>query len=397
MPRKSLILPVLALVLLSGCQSGNNALEKQNAEILAELKKINARLDEVEKQSKQNAEIRPEMKKINSRLDRLEKQVRQVQIRRVPAQSNRSNQTSSSVRPGAQVRSIHVRPDKDKLSKIHPLPANPTDRQITDYIRQIRQASVGQTVFSFNDPQVRMYEQIGPGHLHLLLPYFTGNGGMQQPSSFHLRVALPKLVGEADKELVRRSLKQYPILILGVVRNGWIKEMKQEIIAMLKMPDVSRLFELRKCIRELGQSPDVLKVLTDIYINDPNGYFFWAGLKQIPGVDIRDLVARAWKKALEDPPHASAMISRAQQVIQDGGPNVEAVKYLLKVLMTDPPEKLNFQMRPNVSFLSSRCDFPIYDPARSREYDPVRLREWYEKNADRIIYDPATGKYVVKK
>jgi|GEM_PF-1207375 len=380
MLRKSFVLPVLALILLAGCRTGNDALEKQNAETLSELKRLNARLDVVEKQSKQNAEILAEMKKINANLDRLEKQMKQIQINRA---------TPPVFGPTPAIR--------NKLSKIRPLPANPTDQQIIDYIRQIRQASNGQTVFSFNDPQVRMYEQIGPGHLHLLLPYFTGNGGMQQPSSFHLRVALPKLVGEADKELVRRSLKQYPILISGVVRNGWIKEMKQEIIAMLKMPDVSRLFELRKCIRELGQSPDVLKVLTDIYINDPNGYFFWAGLKQIPGVDIRDLVARAWKKALEDPPHASAMISRAQQVIQDGGPNVEAVKYLLKVLMTDPPEKRNFQMRPNVPFLSSRCDFPIYDPARSREYDPVRLREWYDKNADRIVYDPAKGKYVVKK
>ena len=42
------VLPVLSLVLLSGCQSGNNALEKQNAEILAEMKKLNTRLDLLE-------------------------------------------------------------------------------------------------------------------------------------------------------------------------------------------------------------------------------------------------------------------------------------------------------------------------------------------------------------
>ena len=210
---------------------------------------------------------------------------------------------------------------------------------------------------------------------------------MQQPS-FHLRIAFPQLVGEADKELVRRSLKRYPVLIQSVVHNGWIKEMKQEIIALLKMPDAP-FWELRKCIPELGQSPDLLKIVTDIYINHPDGYFFWSGLKQIPGVDIRNLVNQAWKKALENPPHVNAMISRAQHVIQDGEPNVEAVKYLLKVLMVGPPRMQTFQMQPNILFLSSRCDFPIYDPAR--------LREWYEKNADRIVYDPSTGKYVVKK
>ena len=210
---------------------------------------------------------------------------------------------------------------------------------------------------------------------------------MQQPS-FHLRIAFPKLVGEADKELVRRSLKRYPVLIQSVVHNGWIKEMKQEIIALLKMPDAP-FWELRKCIPELGQSPDLLKIVTDIYINHPDGYFFWSGLKQIPGVDIRNLVNQAWKKALENPPHVNAMISRAQHAIKYGGPNVEAVKYLLKMLMSDQPGIQTFRKQIIIPFLTPWCDFPIYDQAR--------LREWYDKNADRIAYDPATGKYVVRK
>ena len=369
MLRKSFVLPVLSLVLLSACQSGNETLEKQSAEILAEMKKLNARLDEVEKPAKQNAGILAEMKKLNAKLDRMEKQQNQVQT------------FSKTYVQGP------VWPDRDKLSKIRPLPANPTDQQIIDYIRQIRQASIGQTAFSSNDPQVEMYEQIGPGHLHLLLPYLTRNDGMQQPS-FHLRIAFPKLVGEADKELVRRSLKRYPVLIQSVVHNGWIKEMKQEIMALFKMPNV-RIYEIRDCIPELVKTPDELKIVTDVYIHKPDGYLLLDNLKLLPGVDLRKLVNQAWAEAQKNPTHENAMFCRAQHAIKYGGPNVEAVKYLLKMLMSDQPGIQTFRKQMIIPFLTPWCDFPIYDQAR--------LREWYEKNADRIVFDPATGKYVVKK
>ena len=370
---KYLVLPVLALILLSGCRSGNDALEKQNAEILAELKRINARLDDVEKQSKQNTEIRPELKKIDTRLDRLEKQIRQrQQIRQVGS--------PAFFGPTPEIRK--------ELSKIQ-LPANPSDQQIIDYIRQIREASEGQPGNSSHDPQVALYERIGPGHLHLLFPFLKHDG---HHSPLHLMAALPKLVGEADKELVRRSLKQYPILIRCVVSNGWLKEMKKEILALLAQPKEANLpvYELSKYIGDLVQSPDDLKIITDAYIYNRNGFVLLDGLKKLPGMDIRKLVNQAWAEAQKNPVYENAMISRAQNVIRDGGPNIEAVKYLLKLLMiSDNPGSQNYRTHVVVPFLSARCDFPIYDPAR--------LREWYEKNADRIVYDPATGKYVVKK
>ena len=372
MLRKSFVLPVLSLVLLSGCQSGNETLEKQNAEILAEMKRINTRLDGLEKQAKQNADIRPELKKLNAKLDALDKRIKQARTVNQPHV------------PGP------VPPDRNKLSRITKLPPNPTDQQIIDYIRQIRQASIGQTAFSSNDPQVEMYEQIGPGHLHLLLPYLNNNG---HQAGFHLLHALPKLVGEADKELVRRSLKQYPFLIRNVVRNGWIREMKKDILALLAQPQEAHLplFELRKSIGDLVQSPDDLKIVTNAYLYNVNGFVLLEGLKKLPGVNIPKLVNEAWTEADKNPGnYENAMSSRAKDVIQNGGPNIEAFKYLLKLLMfPNNPGQQRYRAQTILPFLSARCDFPIYDPAR--------LREWYDKNADRIAYDPATGKYVVKK
>ena len=362
MLRKSFALLVPCLLFLSGCRSGNETLEKQSAEILAEMKRINTRLDGLEKQAKQNSGILPELKKINARLNRMEKQQNQVQ-------------TSSKTYVQGP-----VWPDRDKLSKIRPLPANPTDQQIIDYIRQIREATVGQTVFSNTDPQLSLYEQIGPGHLHLLLPYLNRDN--------YLSDMLPKLVGETDKELVRRSLKHYPVLIKSVVLKGWLKEMKKEIMALFKMPNV-RIYEIRDCIPELVKTPDELKIVTDVYIHKPDGFLLLDNLKLLPCVDLRQLVNKAWAEAQKNPTHENAMFCRAQHAIKYGGPNVEAVKYLLKMLMSDQPGIQTFRKQMIIPFLTPWCDFPIYDQAR--------LLEWYDKNADRIVYDPATGKYVVKK
>ena len=351
--RKSFSLSVLPLVLLAGCCSDHAALEKQNAEILAEMKKINARLERLEKQSRQN--------RMNAR----------------------SIVTGPIVSRPVMTRPRIVLPDRNKLSQIRKLPEKPTDEEIIDYIRQIDEATVGQTRWSDRDPQVALYEKIGPGHLHLLLPYLEGRS-----SSFHVHYALPKLVGEGDRELVRRSLNRYPILTRCVVRKGWLKEMRKEVISLLKqrMRHIA-MYEVTNCIPDLVQSPEDLKLLTDLYIHAPGGYVLLDGLKKVPGADIRKLVEQAWAEAQKNPADSGGMSIRARDAVRDGGPNAEAVKYLLKVLIAKGQDELG--TGHIITSLLSRCDFPIYGPDR--------LAEWYEKNAGRIVFDPAKGKYVLKK
>ena len=371
MLRKSFVLPVLLpVLLLSACRSGNETLEKQNAEILAEMKRINARLDVVEKQTKQNAGISPELNKINAKLDALDKQIKQART------------ASQNDVPGP------VPANLNKLSKIRPLPADPTDQQIIEYIRQIHEATRGQTIYSSNDPQVTLFERIGPGHYRLLRSYLRRNRIGQ--GLHHLRYALPRLIDERDKELLRQTLDD-PIMIDIVAEKGWLKEMKKDILAVLKSANRAPIYGISRYLPELVESPEDLKIITDAYIHSRAGEGLLSGLKKIPGVDIRKLVNQAWAEAQKNPncDYVNARISRAQHVIQYGGPNVEAVKYLLKRLMAEPSGTQTFLKQQIIPFLLVRCDFPVYDPAR--------LREWYDKNADRIVYDPATGKYVVKK
>ncbi|MBQ7208551.1 MAG: hypothetical protein IJS01_12205 [Lentisphaeria bacterium] len=356
--KRTFSLSILPLALLAGCCSDHEALEKQNAAILAEMKKINARLERLEKQSRQN--------RMNTQT---------FVSRSVPA-------------------------DRSKLSQIRKLPEKPTDAQIVEYIRQIGEATAGQTLFSPRDPQVvlfsprdpqvALFEEIGPGHLPLLLPYLRGRNHRYMG---HLQFALPKLIGEDDKELVRRSLKRYPELLRSVIRKGWQKEMSREILSLLELPQYRpSMHEISDCLPDLIRSPEDLKLLTDVYLHDLNGHILLEGLKKVPGADIRKLVNQAWAKASRTPAGTTEMtmsIFSAMNVIRDGGPNVEAVKFLLKQLSASSGGRQIYPVYRIAPFLTPLCDFPIHGPDR--------LAEWYEKNADRIVFDPAKGKYVLKK
>ena len=344
MLRKTFYLPVLLpVLLLSACRSGNETLEKQNAEILAELKKLNTRMDRMEK--------------------------------RLNFGGPRGYRTIVN-------RTAPERIDMGKILKIKPLPKNPTDRQIIEYVRQIREATGGQNTVSDHDPQIVLYEKIGPGHLMLLLPYLYEQRG---PASFHLRAALPKLVNERDKESVRKSLVRYPGLLECVARKGWLKDMKAEVFQLLKTQNNIPLFAIHDHLPELIQSPEDLQFMTDVFIRKLYGFQLLGDLKRIPGVDIKKVVDQAWDFAKKKQIPNYPMITRAQNAVQFGN-NVDAFKFLLKMLMTS--NSGTFWNQQTVPLLASRCDFPLYDPAA--------LRKWYEKNADRIIYDPDEGKFVLK-
>jgi len=356
MPKESFFLFVLPLFLLCGCRSGNEAREKQNAELLAELKTANVRLERMESDLAL-------LKQVLGRLVRVERELTMIRSGR-------------QLIPGSRLAGA----DRNKLAKIRRLPKDPTDRQIVEYIRQIGEASAGQQVWSSKDPQIALYEQIGPGHLRLLLPYLTDGS----PQARHLGYALPKLVDERDRELVRQSLKRYPVLIETVLLKGWGKDMKKEIFAASSI-NTFPLWGVRERIPDLVRSPEDMEILTYLYIRDPNGYLLLNGLKKLPGTDVPKLVDQAWEAARKGRYHEYVMIPRARDAVQYGR-NVEAFRYLLKQVMIFPIR--DYRCRDTARFLSGLCDFPVHDQAA--------LNEWYGKNADRIVFDPVSGKFVLK-
>uniref|UniRef100_UPI00266C5F55 DMT family transporter n=1 Tax=Victivallis vadensis TaxID=172901 RepID=UPI00266C5F55 len=136
-------------------------------------------------------------------------------------------------------------PDLKKLSGISVLPEKPTDRQISEYLAEIEEASRGQRVFGSQDPQVDLLRRVGPGHLKLLIPY------LDRKISSYLCWALPALVGEEEKELVISLLPEREEFLGIVVDRGWAEEARSEIVQLLKN-DRLTLMKIIGCILGFG-------------------------------------------------------------------------------------------------------------------------------------------------
>ena len=211
-----MILP--GIFLIAGCQSGNEVLEQQNAQILSELRKLNQQLSGIQKKMQEEPAL---------------------------AFSSVKYPYNSTSARGANLA---------LLAKIKRLPENPTDDQIVKYVQQIIAATAGQNSYSMTDPQVGMYKLIGTGHLKVLLPFLDGG---TFNAFYHLKEAMPDLVEEKDKPLIKSSLIQYPKLLDTVVKKGWSREFKKEILKLLESTTNSSPFHtLRMVVPSLAETPE---------------------------------------------------------------------------------------------------------------------------------------------
>ena len=348
---KKLLLPGCVLVLaLAGCYSGDEALEKQNAEL-----------------KKQNEEILSQLRKLHGRVADLEKRF------------------SSFGLPYAQT-------DWSRFKKVKPLPPNPTDAQIVAYLREIADYSDGQRAMGPSDPQVTLFRKIGPGHLKLLLPFLNdreSEGNLWIRS--YLRYALPSLVTVEDIPFIKANIVSSPELLHAVTSAEFAKPMKNEIFEVLrKSPrhlSVDYRPEFQRLMAELVETPQDRKTLEEIYIDNFRRNGLLDVLLKIPGCNVGEVTVRAWRKVSREGEARGILYPRALAAVRYGH-DVSACKYLLKIIM-DParPHDLNPGIAGEVLMLLS--DFPVYDRAR--------LSVWYERNQEKIVFDEKSGKFVLKK
>ena len=348
---KKLLLPGCVLVLaLAGCYSGNEALEKQNAEL-----------------KKQNEEILSRLRKLHGRVADLEKRF------------------SSFGLPNVQT-------DWSRFKKVKPLPPNPTDAQIIAYIREIADFSEGQRSMGPSDPQVTLFRKIGPGHLKLLLPFLNdrkSEGNLWIRS--YLRYALPSLVTVKDIPFIKANVVSSPELLYAVTSAEFAKPMKNEIFEVLrKSPhylSVEYQPEFRRLVAELVETPQDRKVIEEIYIDNFHRSRLLDVLLQIPGCNVGEVTVRAWRKVSREEESRPILYPRALAAVRYGH-DVSACKYLLKIIM-DPAKPHDLNPRIARDVLMRLSDFPVYDR--------YRLLLWYEKNQNKIVFDEKSGKFVLKK
>ena len=353
MLKKSLFGVVLpGILLIAGCQSNQHALEKQNAEILAELQKMNQELSQIRKKISEESALSASAAKYVS---------------------------------GANSYPVSNGSNMALLAKVKKLPENPTDEAILKYIREIMLATAGQNSYSPMDPQVGMYRLIGKGHLKLLLPFLRSSALC---SSYHLKEAMPELVEEKDKELIRSSIFLSPSLLDVVVKKGWSKEFKKEIFKILETLENnnSPYYTLNSVLPALVETPEDVDRLIEIYIKKPAAGTLLESLLMIPKVNLREITNKAWEHERHTASQAYHKQPKAVAAVRYGN-NVSAAKYLLEQIIHSGPNQ-TYQNQDAKKVMMFKSDFPIFDTEK--------LGEWYRKNADRIIYDEKSGKFILK-
>jgi hypothetical protein len=268
--------------------------------------------------------------------------------------------------------------DPAKLAAIPPLPDKPTDEQIKSYLAAIADASAGQNSFGPGNPQVAMYRKIGPGHLSLLLPEMSG-----EPRNYHMIYALPALVGPADKKTALAALAGQPELLVPILKNGWGKEIKKEMFAVMAGSRSFSIQNQKKEIIELVENDEDRKQLIQAFIVQPNLFFLYDDLAKMPGVNATDLINQAWESQRFNSQNWTLQ-PLALQAARRG--NLEAFGYLINKFCTRTPN--DYFNDDILIFLALATGQPL---------QAEKLQNWYSENRDKLMFDPATKHYQVKK
>ena len=326
---KNLFFAVAALGLLTGCQTPPTESQRQ---IIAGLKELNQSLRELNTQLKEQNE-------------------RELELTMPRADSRRTASPKL-------------------LAKIKPLPAQPTDSDISRYIKDIQLASAGQNSFSSTDPQVAMLKKIGPGHFNVVRDYLGKH-------NFYLNCVLSDLVAPEDKETVRRLLPFYPDLINAVKKQGWANDFKPELLPSLKVHP--HPWQFQEITGQLADTPEDRRQLIEIYRTKPGTAFLLEQIRTYPEkVDTAQLVREAW----QNQQYIGQSWERQQLALQAAE---IGIKDALGQLIADFCSESHYNQE-----IANRLAFYTGQPA-----NPRTLLHWWQDNRDKLIFDAREMTYRV--
>lgn len=259
--------------------------------------------------------------------------------------------------------------------KVKPLPENPTDAQILAYVDAIIAATGKVDVYSSDDPQVEWLGKIGPGHLHLLLPYMEKNPGFHYWS-----YAMERLVGPQDKEIAIRNLQKKPALQSVIVRNNWVREARPEFIALLKNGKANQLWRRAAPVTaQLGCTEAEREELVDIFITYPNTAYMFPAIRMFPGIDLAEVTTQAWEGHCDGEGRGGGKF--ACYAARYG--NRDALLAMLEEAQNKKGEEL---MEPQ----GYACAL------LGRSGTVKELLEYCRANREKLMFDPVNQRYVLK-
>ncbi len=354
---KKLIAAAFCAALLSGCSTRNDEQLGALTDIRKQLEQSNKQLEQSNKQ----------LEDVNKKLVQLETAVKAMPGRGLVGAS-----------AGFQMQ----RADPAELAKIK-LPQNPTEEQVTEYIQKIQSASLNQNSFSSSDPQVAMFAKIGPGHLKTVMPFLSENGR----GVFHLRYALPKLVGKSDKEFVLKNLAQYPQLMTSVLDNGWYPEGRKAVLEA--MENTRSFHEFERVIAQMIANSEDQKALVKIFEKNPSSGALGSRIETFPDVDFGKLAETVWKKNRFNQ-NTWEILPFAVFAVKNG--NKDAFPFLFSQMLVQGTRGDGQIYVPGYQGIS----LPYFiNDLLDRDTDMKETCAWYNKNAERLVFDKKKMKYVL--
>lgn len=263
-----------------------------------------------------------------------------------------------------------------KLSKIKPLPEQPTPEDVTEYLKAILEAVKGQKTFKHDDEAAQMIRAIGYGHLKQIAPFWS----KAEP---YFNMTMESLISLQDKSEILELLPEYPHLYMAVTRYGFnddLDEVRPAVFKALKK-DTALPWVLTQAILQYVRDEDDIRYLSECFIENPAAMGLLGQLAYWPGVDTHKLASQAWENQFNLP--KKRRLRQAESLIPWGC--LDAFEYTLRRYAED--EKLQKRKRDFHKFISP-------DPGKMSYPE---LLEFLLKHKDQITYDAKTRKYILSK
>lgn len=261
------------------------------------------------------------------------------------------------------------------------LPDPATDIQRRAYVNSIVSAAAYWHAPSGTEVPVAMLAKVSPGHVNVLVDALQQTTSQEYQANQLLTAAILRAAGPDDKAAVLRALPNYTELIEVVFKYHWEADCRETLMAAIR--DAKRTDLPRSWIRAAAalNDPATYPDLKAYLVRGPMRQATYNAIKNLPGIDLGDTVARAWHEA-QSGSHA-AQVDAALMAVDAGF--LDALATLFEVLRVNDPGRS--QDNEHAQTLITR-----YTPARG---DATALVRWYDANKGRIAFNAETRRYYV--
>jgi len=278
-------------------------------------------------------------------------------------------------------------PDEEALGKIV-LPENPTKDQVREYVQEIENASRRQNTTGDQDPQIAMLKLVGPDNLDVLLDVLQERNRFGFVGYVYVMPAIKALIRDEDKEMILTRLPQQHELVKFVLGKNWTQDARNVLLEALRAQEQDLPDEWIQAVASF-KDPATYDLLKWYMTHGDNPWQTYQDIKTLPGIELSQTVAEGWDRVKgEGEPW---QVQRMAGIALEYGHRDALDKQFELLGHADPEMTFGMGFAPNN--LQPLYLILTYTDAQGTQDE---LRKWYQENKDRLVFDKAAKKFVVK-